>query len=126
MQLYGGSFNLIRNGLPRIGIDVTLVDIFDTQQIQRELKPQTKLVWFEVCTNPHIMLVDVEKVVSLVKSYNSNIVIGVDNTFLSPWTLVSLEKKRFLSEVGFEPTPSFEDQNAHLFSVRVYLLSLAP
>ena len=72
------------------------------------------------------MLVDVEKVVSLVKSYNSNIVIGVDNTFLSPWTLVSLEKKDILSEVGFEPTPSFEDQNAHLFSVRVFLLSLAP
>jgi len=31
-----------------------------------------------------------------------------------------------LSEVGFEPTPSFEDQNTHLCSARVFLLSLAP
>ena len=35
--------------------------------------------------------------------------------------------KKFLSEVGFEPTPSFEDQNAHSLEVKsIYLLSLAP
>ena len=91
MQLYGGSFNLIRNGLPKIGIDVTMVDIFDTSQIQKGLRPNTKLVWFEACTNPHIMVADLKEIVGLVKSYNSEIVVGVDNTFLSPWTVVSIK-----------------------------------
>ena len=65
------------------------MDIFDTIQIQENLKPNTKLVWLEVCTNPHIMIVDLVKVIKIIKSYNSNIIVGVDNTFLSPWTVVS-------------------------------------
>ena len=93
MQLYGGSFNLIRNGLPKIGIDATMVDILDTSQIQKALRPNTKLVWFELCTNPHIMVADLRKIVNLIKSYNSEIIIGVDNTFLSPWTVVSTVTK---------------------------------
>ena len=96
MQLYGGSFNLIRNGLPKIGIDATMVDIFDTSQIQKALQPNTKLVWFELCTNPHIMVADLRKIVNLVKSYNSEIIIGVDNTFLSPWTVVSTITKYYV------------------------------
>ena len=34
--------------------------------------------------------------------------------------------KKFVSEVGFEPTPSFEDQNAHSIEAKSNLLSLAP
>ena len=90
LQLYGGSFNLIRNGLPPIGIDVTMVDMFDMNQIQEALKPNTKLVWFEVCTNPHCMVADVAQIVKLIKGYNSNIIVGTDNTFLSPWTFVRI------------------------------------
>ena len=73
-----------------------MVDIFDTSQIQKALRPNTKLVWFELCTNPHIMVADLRKIVNLVKSYNSEIIIGVDNTFLSPWTVVSTITKYYV------------------------------
>ena len=38
LQLYGGVYNLIQNGLPKIGIEVTMVDIFDLEALQKSLK----------------------------------------------------------------------------------------
>ena len=58
LQLYGGVYNLFRSGLPRMGIDVTMVDIFDLNDLKKCLRSQTKLVWLEACTNPLVMLVD--------------------------------------------------------------------
>ena len=58
LQLYGGVYNLFRSGLPRMGIDVTMVDIFDLNDLKKCLRSQTKLVWLEACTNPLVMLAD--------------------------------------------------------------------
>ena len=88
-QLYGGVYNLIRSGLPRIGIDVTMVDIFQLDSLRSSLTSQTKLVWLEVCTNPHVKVVDLEATIRTVKAFNPEIIVGIDNTFLSPWTVVS-------------------------------------
>ena len=90
MQLYGGVYNLFRSGLPRMGIDVTMVDIFDTNNLKKCLRPQTKLVWLEACTNPLVMLADLEATIKAVKEFNAEIIVGIDNTFLSPWILVCM------------------------------------
>ena len=88
LQLYGGVYNLFRSGLPRIGIDITMVDIFDLDNLKKCLRPQTKLVWLEACTNPLVMLADLEATIKAVKEFNADIIVGIDNTFLSPWILV--------------------------------------
>ena len=41
-----------------MGIDVTMVDIFDLNDLKKCLRSQTKLVWLEACTNPLVMLAD--------------------------------------------------------------------
>ena len=49
LQLYGGVYNLIQNGLPKIGIEVTMVDIFDLESLRNSLKSENfeflKKVW---------------------------------------------------------------------------------
>ena len=89
-QLYGCVYNLIRSGLPQVGIQASMVDIFDLANLTASLRPQTKLVWLEVCTNPKLMVADLEATIKAVKAFNSGIIVAIDNTFLSPWTLVSL------------------------------------
>ena len=44
-------------------------------------------------------------------------------TFLFLWQFADWAKRQ--SEVGFEPTPSFEDQNTHSYECKI-ILSLAP
>lgn len=90
-QLYGGVFNLFRNGLPRIGIDVSFVNCFDLVELKKSLRPATKLVWLEVCTNPLVHVLDLEQTVQVVKSYNPDIMLGVDNTFLTPYVVKPLD-----------------------------------
>lgn len=90
-QLYGGVYNLFRSGLPRMGIDITMVDIFDLNDLKKCLRSQTKLVWLEACTNPLVMLADLEATIKAVKEFNAEIIVGIDNTFLSPYILRPLE-----------------------------------
>ena len=47
LQLYGGVYNLIQNGLPKIGIEVTMVDIFDLEKVRQSLK--SKFWEFSMC-----------------------------------------------------------------------------
>lgn len=65
-----------------------MVDFFDLTSLRSSLGQNTKLVWLEVCSNPHNMVLDIKAVVSVVKDFNKDIIVGVDNTFLSPWVLV--------------------------------------
>ncbi len=61
-------------------------------------------VWLEVCSNPLLRITDLEKVVSIIKDFNKDIIIAVDNTFLTPFIVVNYKsdslfifniKKRF-------------------------------
>ena len=59
-QMYGGSFGLFRDWLPRIGVGVTLTDDSEAASIRAALRPETKLVWLEICSNPLISILDVK------------------------------------------------------------------
>ena len=80
---------MLKNDMPKIGMDVTFVEGDDLDGIKKALKANTKLVWFEPCTNPTVNLVDVEVIANIVHEYNKDIVMAVDNTFLTPYALVS-------------------------------------
>ena len=43
-QLYGAIYNLIRHGLPKVGIESTFVSIEDPEHLKNALTPHTKLV----------------------------------------------------------------------------------
>jgi methionine-gamma-lyase len=80
-QLYGGSYRLLRDILPRYGIVVRYVEA-DLGGIARLVNPRTKALYIETPTNPTLRLVDLEKAVAFAKEWA--IVSVIDNTFATP------------------------------------------
>jgi cystathionine beta-lyase/cystathionine gamma-synthase len=90
-QLYGGSYVLMRDILPRYGIVIRYVDT-DMQGMERMVNPRTKVLYVETPTNPALRLVDLRKAAAFAKEWD--LISMVDSTFGSP----ALQKPL---EVGF-------------------------
>lgn len=84
-DVYGGTGRYLRKIADKFQIEVTFDDFCKLQQTIDKITPATKLVWLEVPTNPLMKVVDVEAVVRAVKGKNENIIVVVDNTFLTPY-----------------------------------------
>jgi methionine-gamma-lyase len=80
-QLYGGTYRLMREILPRFGIVVHHVEA-DLAGIERLVNPRTKALYVETPTNPALQLVDLRKAAAFAKEWG--IVSLMDNTFASP------------------------------------------
>ena len=63
--LYGGTFNLLKETLPRYGITTTFVDVDNPEEIEAAIKDNTKLVLIESLGNPLINIPDFEKLLRL-------------------------------------------------------------
>jgi methionine-gamma-lyase len=79
--LYGGSYRLIRDIFPGLGIVVRHVEI-DLAGIERLVSPRTKALYIETPTNPTLRLVDLQKAISFAKEWD--LLALIDNTFASP------------------------------------------
>jgi methionine-gamma-lyase len=88
-DLYGEAFKLMDEILPRFGVDTTLVDTTDLEQMKRAIRKNTKVVYIESPTNPTLKLVDVAKTSRLARSAGALLLI--DNTFASPINQKPLE-----------------------------------
>ncbi|MGA9882732.1 MAG: aminotransferase class I/II-fold pyridoxal phosphate-dependent enzyme [Candidatus Acidiferrales bacterium] len=80
-QIYGGSYRLLRDFLPKCGITVRFVEA-DLAGIERLVSPRTKVLYVETPTNPTLRLVDLRKAAAFAKEWG--LVSMVDNTFASP------------------------------------------
>lgn len=85
-DLYGGTYRLVDKVLTRFGLDYTLVDQTAPENVVAALRPETAVVWIETPTNPLLNVVEVARVVELVRAApgGDGIVIAVDNTFATP------------------------------------------
>lgn len=81
--IYGGTFNLLSVTLKKFGIDVTFVDS-DTklEDLQKLVKPNTKIIFGETLANPALKVLDIEKFAKL--AHSNNIPLVIDNTFPTP------------------------------------------
>lgn len=81
--LYGGSFNLFRNTLPKHGVRTHLVDPADVDAFRRALTERTRAIFIETIGNPDINVVDVEAVADVARE--AGVPLIVDNTFGTPY-----------------------------------------
>lgn len=88
-DIYGGTFRLFSEVLPQYGINVTYVDMTDLAAIEAQIRPETRMFWIETPTNPLLTLIDIRAVAGLADAHN--ILLGVDNTFCSPYFQRPLE-----------------------------------
>ena len=81
-DLYGGSIRLFDAVSAKNGIGFTRAD-FSSDDIESLIKPETKALYLETPTNPMMHVTDLKKVSEIARRHN--ILLIVDNTFLSPY-----------------------------------------
>jgi len=85
-DVYGGTQRYFRRvSIPQHGLKVDFVDLTNLEDLKKALKKETKMVWFESPSNPLLKVVDIAAVAEIVKKFNEDILIVVDNTFMSPY-----------------------------------------
>lgn len=82
-DLYGGTYRVFTKVFQRLGLDFDFVDARDIDLIQAAIRPQTRMIWLETPTNPLLRLYDIAHIASL--AHKHNLILVVDNTFMSPY-----------------------------------------
>ena len=80
-QLYGGTYRLMRDILPQLGIRVQHVEA-DLAGVERLVSPQTRALYVETPTNPTLRLVDLRQAIAVARRFG--LVSLIDNTFATP------------------------------------------
>ena len=87
---YVGTAELVRDSLPRWGIEVSPVDTSDTNLVESSIKSNTKMVWLETPANPIMRLSDIKAIARLAHDKGVRDVV-VDSTFATPAATKPLE-----------------------------------
>lgn len=82
--LYGCTFALFTETLPRFGVAVDLADMCDEASFKSAIRPDTKLVYFETIANPNMKVADIAAISEYAHRTAPGCLVVVDNTFASP------------------------------------------
>ena len=88
-SLYGGTYNLLANTLPRFGITTTFVDPDDPSEFSKAVKPNTRTFFAESLGNPKLDVIDLKIISNAAKK--AKVPFIVDNTVASPALLNPIE-----------------------------------
>ena len=80
---YGGTYRYFTKILARFGVDFSFVDTANAGEVERAIRPQTRLLHLESPTNPTMQLCDIALLSEL--AHRVGAVVVVDNTFASPY-----------------------------------------
>lgn len=88
--VYGGTYNLFKYTLAKLGIETTFVENQDDpSEWENAIRPNTKLVFAETIGNPKINVLDIETVANIAHSHGVPLII--DNTIATPYLIRPLE-----------------------------------
>lgn len=88
--LYGGTYSLFANTLPKLGVEVTFVDPeASLEELKQAFRPETRCVFAETIGNPGLNVLDFEKFSTLAQSMEVPLI--VDSTFATPYLCKPLE-----------------------------------
>jgi methionine-gamma-lyase len=82
--VYGGTYALFKNFLPRLGIKVKFVNLQNLDEVKENLNPSVKIIYTESISNPLLEVADIPALSSIARENKIKLI--VDNTF-SPMTL---------------------------------------
>ncbi|WP_394972287.1 trans-sulfuration enzyme family protein [uncultured Croceitalea sp.] len=80
--LYGGTYNFAVTQFEKYGISYSFTNGWDSEDFEKEIRPNTKVIYIETPSNPLLTITDIEAIAKLSKKYD--IVSMIDNTFASP------------------------------------------
>ncbi len=82
--IYGGTYALFKNYLPKLGIVVKFVNTNDLKEVDKAFTKKTKILYCESISNPLLDIANIPELSKIAKKHNVKLV--VDNTF-SPMIL---------------------------------------
>jgi cystathionine gamma-lyase len=89
-DLYGGSYRILERVRKRsAGLEATFTDLSELSNLEKALRPNSRMLWIETPTNPLLKLVDLSAVAQIAR--RKNLLCVCDNTFASPWIQRPLE-----------------------------------
>ncbi|MFZ7088550.1 bifunctional o-acetylhomoserine/o-acetylserine sulfhydrylase [Curtobacterium sp. RRHDQ10] len=89
-SIYGGTYNLFRYTLAKLGITTTFVeDQDDPEEWRRAVRPNTKLFFAETIGNPKINVLDIASVSDV--AHEAGVPLIVDNTIATPYLIRPFE-----------------------------------
>lgn len=81
--LFGSCFHIATKILPNYGIEVSLVDATNPEELRQAFKKNTKVVFIETPANPNLEIVDIRMIADLCKKSGAKLI--VDNIFASAY-----------------------------------------
>ncbi len=88
-DMYGGTLRLFEKVFRKQGIEFDYLDLSDPDVLSGALRPSTRMLWLESPTNPLMKLVDIRALATI--AHRQNVLVMVDNTFMSPYFQRPLE-----------------------------------
>ena len=86
--IYGGTYALFKNFLPKLGIKVHFVNLRDVDTIKNLINEKTKIIYTESISNPLLEVADIPALANL--AHENSLKLVVDNTF-SPMVLSPIQ-----------------------------------
>jgi O-acetylhomoserine (thiol)-lyase len=89
-SIYGGTYNLFKYTLGKLGIETTFVENQDDpEEWRRAIRPNTKLFFAETVGNPKVNILDIETVAGI--AHENGVPLIVDNTIATPYLIRPFE-----------------------------------
>jgi cystathionine beta-lyase/cystathionine gamma-synthase len=89
--VYGCTYSLMTNWLPRYGMNVRFADFLEPKSLATVITPATRVLYFETPINPTLELIDIAAIrrvadkVNAGREENDRVLVIVDNTFATPF-----------------------------------------
>ena len=82
-EIYGGTYNLFGVTMKKLGIECTFVNPESSEEeIQKAIRPNTKVLFGETISNPGCKVLDIEKFARI--AHKNGVPLIIDNTFATP------------------------------------------
>jgi cystathionine beta-lyase len=82
-DVYGGTYRVTSSFFTKYNIETTFIDTTNLEEVKSNIRSNTKAIFLETPSNPLLKITDLKAVIEIVKKHN--IIVIVDNTFLSPY-----------------------------------------
>lgn len=88
-SVFGTTLVLLNDIVSKYGIEISWVDLTDLEDWQKNIQKNTKLFLLETPSNPLLDIVDIQKLSEI--AHKENILVAVDNCFLTPFGQLPLK-----------------------------------
>ncbi len=88
-DIYGETFETMTKVLGKMSIDVEFMDLGDLAAVKKAIRPETKMIYTEVISNPTLALADLKSLAAII--HETKGLLMVDNTFTTPLAIRPLD-----------------------------------